>query len=119
MATTNLTSHQIATWKNNLDTAIGENLKYRLKYIENNCRNLRSLTNSGVPSTHLYEDFDKLGRIMWCANSQLSTFMKAFDEDLTRYITTVKNAENALNESVLRAIDQFAEAADKISKLSI
>lgn len=119
MATTNLTSKQITTWKNSVDTAISQNLVGTLSSLYDIAGELAKVTSSGQDENNLNYRFNDLKKVMTESASQLSKFMNAFDEDLANYIYTVKKAENALDENVRKAIDQFAEAATAISKLSM
>lgn len=119
MATTNLTSKQITTWQKNVDTAISTKLINSLKNTFNDAAELASITSSGEDENDLNYRFNDLKKVMNQSSLQLTKFMNAFDADLTKYISSVKSAESALEESVRKTIDQFAEAANKIAKLSM
>ena len=117
--TTNLTSKQITTWKNNVDTAITKNLTTSLKKAYDDAIQLHKVTSSGQDENNLSYRFNDLAKVTNQANKQLTTFMKDFDTSLTTYINTVKKAEETAAENVRKKIDQFAEAASKISKLKM
>ena len=118
MATTNLTSKQITTWKNSVDTAISKNLIGSFKKAYDDALKLKQVTASTTENDLSYR-FNDLAKVTNQAAKQLSTFMTAFDSSLTSYINTVKKAEETAAENVRKQIDQFAEAASKISKLKM
>ena len=121
MATTNqnLTAKQITTWKNSVDTAITKNLVTSLKQAYEAALNLNKVTSSGQDENNLSYRFKDLAKVTDQAAKQLTTFMKAFDDDLTNYITKLQNAEKNAAENMRKSIDQFSEAASKISKLKM
>ena len=115
----NLTSKQITTWKNNVDTAITKNLVTSLKKAYDDAVQLNKVTASGQDENNLSYRFKDLSKVTNQAAQQLTIFMKSFDTSLTSYISTVKKAESTAAEKVRQSIDQFAEAATKISKLKM
>lgn len=116
---TNLTSKQITTWKNNVDSAITKNLVTSLKKAYDDAVKLHKVTSSGQDENNLSYRFNDLAKVTNQASKQLTTFMKEFDTSLTSYINTVKKAEETAAENVRKQVDQFAEAASKISKLKM
>lgn len=116
---TNLTAKQITNWKNNVDTAITKNLVTSLKRAYEDAVQLNKVTASGQDENNLSYRFGDLAKVTNQAAQQLTTFMKSFDSSLTTYINTVKKAEQTAAENVRKSIDQFAEAAAKISKLKM
>lgn len=115
----NLTSKQITTWKNSVDTAITKNLVTSLEKAYSDAVQLHKVTDSGQDENNLSYRFKDLSKVTNQAAKQLTTFMKSFDTSLTSYISTVKKAELTAAENVRKSIDQFAEAAAKISKLKM
>ena len=115
----NLTSKQLTTWKNNVDTAIAKNLVTSLKKAYQDAIQLNKVTSSGQDENKLSYRFKDLSKVTNQAAQQLTTFMKSFDSNLTTYINTVKKAEETAAENVRKSIDQFSEAASKISKLKM
>lgn len=53
------------------------------------------------------------------AATQLTKFMASFNTSIDTYIKETTKAEENAAEKARKAIDQFAEAAAKISKLSM
>lgn len=115
----NLTSKQITTWKSSVDTAITTKLVTSLKKAHSDAVQLQKVTSSGQDENNLSYRFRDLAKVTTQAAQQLTTFMKSFDTSLTSYIGTVKKAEETTAENVRKSIDQFAEAAAKISKLKM
>ena len=116
---TNLTSKQIITWKNNVDTAITKNLVTSLKKAYEDSVQLNKVTASGQDENDLSYRFRDLSKVTNQAAQQLTTFMNSFDTSLNTYINTLKKAEKTAAEKVRKSIDQFAEAAAKIQKLKM
>lgn len=115
----NLTAKQLTSWKNSVDTAITKNLVTSLKKANEAATKLHKVTASGQDADNLSYRFRDLSKVTTQAAQQLTTFMKSFDSNLTTYINTVKKAEETAAEKVRKSIDQFAEAASKISKLKM
>lgn len=115
----NLTAKQITTWKNNVDTAITKNVVTSLKKAYEDAVQLNKITASGQDENDLSYRFRDLSKVTNQAAQQLTKFMKEFDLNLTIYINTVKKSEEDAAEKVRKSIDQFAEAAAKISKLTM
>ena len=80
---------------------------------------LGRVTENGEDSNNLNYRFKDLAKITDQAMKQLTTFLKSFDTNLTTYINTVEKAEKATADKLKKSIDQFAEAASKISKLKM
>ncbi len=117
---TNLTASQITKWKNNVDTAITKNLVSSLKKAAEDATKLKKVTESVTnDKSDLSYRFNDLAKVSNQAAKQLTTFMTSFDSSITEYITTVKNAEKVAAENMRKQIDQFAEAATKISQLKM
>lgn len=118
---TNLTASQITKWKNTVDGAVLNNLVSSLKRVNDCALNLKRVTASSSvdDNANLSYRFNDLAKVSSEAAKQLTTFMKSFDSSLTSYISTVKKAEATAAENVRKQIDQFAEAASKISKLKM
>lgn len=114
----NLTTKQIKTWKNSVDSAISKKLVTSLKKINTVSTTMSKVTSSTTEANLSYR-FNDLAKVTNQAAKQLSTFMTAFDTSLTSYITTVQKAENTAAEKLRKRIDQFAEAAAEISKLKM
>lgn len=117
--TTNLTSKQIITWKNDVDSAITQKLVGSLKNAYDSAIKLNQVTASGQDENNLSYRFNDLAKVTNQASKQLTTFMNEFDTSLTSYIDTVKKAEETTAESVRQKIDQFAEASANIAKLKM
>ena len=117
--TQNLTAKQLTTWKNSVDTAITKNLVTSLKKAYEDAVQLYTVTKSGQDSNDLSYRFNDLAKVTNQAAQQLTLFMKSFDSSLDTYIGTVEKAEKTAAEKVKKSIDQFAEAASKISKLKM
>lgn len=117
--TLNLTAKQLKTWKTSVDTAITKNLVTSLKKAYEDAVQLHKVTGSGQDSNDLSYRFNDLAKVTNQAAQQLTLFMKSFDSSLDTYIGTVEKAEKTAAEKVKKSIDQFAEAASKISKLKM
>lgn len=118
-ATSNLTTKQITTWKNNVDNAITKKLVPSLNKAYDDAIQLEKVTSTGEDSNNLNYRFRDLAKVANQASQQLTTFMKSFDTDLTTYIATVEKAEKATAEKMKKSIDQFSELASKISSLKM
>ena len=118
-ATSNLTTKQITTWKNNVDNAITKNLVPSLNKAYDDAIQLEKVTSTGEDSNNLNYRFKDLSKVANQASQQLTTFMKSFDTDLTTYIATVEKAEKTTAEKMKKSIDQFSELASKISSLKM
>ena len=117
---TNLTASQITKWKNSVDTAVTGNLIASLKKIAESAKNLKSVTDSGATDKdNLSYRFNDLAGLSTEAAKQLKTFMTSFDSSLEEYVNTVKKAEADATASMRKSLDQFAESAEKISKLKM
>ena len=115
----NLTYKKLTTWKNSIDKAISTNLAGSLKKIYSDAHNLHTITASGEEEKNLSYRFNDLAKVTNEATKQITNFMVKFDSSLTEYMNVVKKAEETAAENMRQQIDQFAEAADKISKLSM
>ena len=115
----NLTSKDIKKWKKQIDDAITKKLITSLKKAYEDSLQLSKVTASGQDENNLSYRFKDLSKVSNQAAQQLTTCMKAFNSSLTSYINTVTKAEETAAENVRKKIDQFAEAASKISKIKM
>ena len=117
---TNLTSKQIQTWQKNINTIIKEKLIISLKKSNEYASSLKKITaSSKTYENDLSYRFNDLTKLTLQAAKQLSTFMNAFDSSLSKYVKDTQAAEEVAAEKIRKSIDQFAEAASKISKLKM
>ena len=117
---TNLTSKQIQTWQKNINTIIEEKLIISLKKSNEYANQLKEITATNEKDVDdLSYRFNDLTKLTLQAAKQLSTFMNAFDSSLSKYVTDTRAAEEVAAEKIRKSIDQFAEAASKISKLKM
>ena len=116
MADQNLSSKDITAWKNSVDNAITKKLVVSLDKVTTDVLGLYNATKSQNENNlnYRYKDLYSLTKQ---ASAKLKAKMKTFDEELTKYINTVKSAENKADEATKKKIDQFAEKASEISKL--
>ena len=115
----NLTAKQVTTWKNNVDKTITTNLVTCLKKINADAKQLQQITADGGDDDNLSYRFKDLAAVSETAAKALTTFMGNFDSSLTEYINKIKASEEAVAESSRQAIDNFAEAATKISQIKM
>lgn len=116
---TNLTAKQIKLWGTRIDTAISKKLIPSLSRAYDDAIQLGRVTENGEDSNNLNYRFKDLAQITDQAMKQLTTFLNSFDTNLTTYINTIEKAEKTTAEKLKKSIDQFAEAASKISKLKM
>ena len=116
---TNLTAKQITSWKTKVDNAISKKLIPSLSRAYDDAIQLGRVTENGEDSDNLNYRFKDLAQITDQAMKQLTTFLNSFDTNLTTYISTIEKAEKTTAEKLKKSIDQFAEAASKISKLKM
>lgn len=116
---TNLTAKQIKLWGTRIDTAISKKLIPSLSRAYDDAIQLGRVTENGEDSDNLNYRFKDLAQITDQAMKQLTTFLNSFDTNLTTYISTIEKAEKTTAEKLKKSIDQFAEAASKISKLKM
>ncbi len=117
--TTNLSSKQISAWKKSVDTAITTHLVTSLKKAYEDSAKLSEVTKTAGDSSQLSYRFNDLAKLTNQAATQLTKFMASFNTSIDTYIKETTKAEENAAEKARKAIDQFAEAATKISKLSM
>ena len=116
----NLSSQKVKQWQSEVNDAISTKLVQSLKEMTTITTALSNITKSvDQDENNLSYRFNDLSRLTESAASQLATFMGTFNSDLDKYISTIKKSEDATAEKVLEKIDNFAEAAEKISKLKM
>lgn len=120
-SSTNLSAEKITQWKSNINVVITNRLIKSLKLINQYSTKLRDITDAKDDKNqyNLHYRFNDLAKVSETSASQLTTFMKRFNEDLDNYLKTIKNQESKTSEDTRKAIDKFAEVNAKISKLKM
>lgn len=113
----NLTSKQLITWKNDVDTAITKNLTNSLKRTYEDIVKLQKITASSQDSNFLNQRFKELANATQQITKKLTSCMKSFDTNLTTFIKTIESSEKDISAKVKSSINKISEASARISKI--
>ena len=113
----NLTSKQLITWKNDVDTAITKILTNSLKRTYEDIVKLQKITASSQDSNSLNQRFKELANATQQITKKLTSCMKSFDTNLTTFIKTIESSEKDISAKVKSSINKISEASARISKI--
>ena len=112
---TNLTAKQIKTWKKNVNASISTKLITSLKKAHDSAAQLMKITATGQDENDLSYRFTDLAKLLTTSTNQLDKFMKSFNTEIDKYVDETTKSEAETAEKLRKQIDQFREAATKIS----
>ena len=112
----NLSSKEIQNWGKNINSDLAALYK-ALTPLTTNANELAKICKSA--DTTLYQRFIDLGKQTDTAYKKLNEFNKVLESNLNTYVKAVQSAETKQVNSQKAAIDQFAENANLISKITM
>lgn len=116
----NLTYKQIDSWQKNVSKAVNTNLVSSLKKISNSAAELQTITASASgDADQLSYRFKDLSALSKTAASRLKQSMEGFEKSMDEYLKAVKSAENKAAAQARKPLDQFAEVAAQIAKITL